>query len=1267
MFNNLLIWKRLAIGFGIVIFFTLMIGGVGLYSMDKISVLTHELYEKPYKVSNALRDVGMRIYAEQSAMKDVAISLDDDQINRALKLLRYHDARTQKDFAIVSEASLINEAKFKQFVGMYTEWSELRNEIISLKQTGDESQVVKLIEGEAEDVVAQLEEKIEELIEDSDAAGERFIEAAEDVHEFANFEMIALIFLTVVGGAAISLYIARGITRPLERIVDVMKQIALGDLEHEIKFNRNDEVGILARSFRKITMNLRHKASIADKITAGDLGHLVDVESKQDQLALAMNQMILSLRTTTEENNNQNWFMSGQTELADKLRGDQTIQYLAQVVIDFVANYLHCQVGAIYIADETKEKLHYFSGYAFDNTRDADLTIVFGQGLVGQAAQQKQIISMTEIPSEYIKVNSSLGECPPSAILIVPLTLNNETFGVIELASVKTFSSLEIDFVKNIAENIAIALNSAFSRTKLQSLLDESQKQAELLLQQQTELQAANEELEEQTNKLKTSEEKLKVQQEELQSTNEELEEQAATLKASESRLQVQQEQLKAANEELELKTEALQSKNKEIEKYSEEVTEKAKELELSSKYKSEFLANMSHELRTPLNSLLLLARMLAENSEGNLTEDQVESATIVYNSGHDLLNLINDILDLSKIEAGQMNIDATDVSLKDLLARMENTFSHLTVEKGLDFQIHLGEGVREFIQSVAKRLDQILKNLISNAIKFTANGGVRVDITTQKGIRNEELICFAVIDTGIGIPKDKQKLIFEAFQQVDGGTARQYGGTGLGLSISTQLAKLMGGEISLTSKEGEGSTFKLTIPVNSGGSQKGTTQTASMVQPRRPVPNSVQGIASSDTSEKFDEEESEDELLNVQPIVDDRDSISSEDKVILLIEDDLKFASILLKQSRDQGFKGIAVNNGKAGYVLAQHYQPDAVILDLNLPGMDGFQLLDKLKENPDTRHIPVHIISALDSEADVFKRGAIGFLQKPVEKDKLMNVFSYVSDVIDKDVKDLLLIEDDINVQKAIRKLIGNGDVKITVASTGEAAYELIKETKFDCMILDLGLPDISGFELLTKLSLTRDVLIPPVIVYTGRELTREETDKLREFSQSIIIKGVRSEDRLLDETALFLHRVVGNMPEQKQSMIRNLYDKDSIFVDKKVLIIDDDMRNLFALSKILRDRGIKVYKAQNGVKGLEMIDTEEGIDLVLMDIMMPEMDGYETTRAIRQKPQYMKLPIIALTAKAMKEDRDKCIAAGASDYLSKPVDIERLLSMLRVWLYR
>jgi len=742
-----------------------------------------------------------------------------------------------------------------------------------------------------------------------------------------------------------------------------------------------------------------------------------------------------------------------------------------------------------------------------------------------------------------------------------------------------------------------------------------------------------------QSEELVLQAEELQSQQEELRQMNEELEEQTQNLKH-------QQEELQATNEELEEQAHVMEIKNKEVEAARYDIEQKTKQLEISSKYKSEFLANMSHELRTPLNSLLILSKDLADNKTKNLTRDQVESAEIVNKSGQDLLGLINEVLDLSKIEAGKMVLNIEHLSLKDFANELNRNFKHQTGSKGLKLNILLEKGLPEVIRTDSKRLDQIIRNFMSNAIKFTEQGSISVRIKRE----DKNNIAIAVKDTGIGVPEEKQMAIFEAFQQGDGSTSRKYGGTGLGLSISRELSKLLGGEIKLSSKVSEGSTFTLILPVELPEEDVdlkiffGKSENLKQIQP------------------KF---EDNDLFLNYSTIADDKEKIKEDDRVVLIIEDDEKFAKILLKQAHDKGFKCISAATGEDGLILAAKYNPHAIILDLDLPGIDGHSTLAELKTNPKTRHIPVHIISVNDRTLKPIKEGALEYLIKPVNKKQLDEAFSRIENFISRKMKNLLIIEDDDNARKAMKKLIGNGDVKCFEAGSNKEALTIFKENHIDCIVLDLGLPDGNGFELIYKMEKIKANKMPPIIIYTGKELSKEENNELQKYAETIIIKGVKSEERLLDETALFLHRTISNLSESQQRIITGIYDKESIFINKKILVVDDDMRNVFALSKILKERGMDVRKAENGVIALDILDKQPDMDLVLMDIMMPEMDGYEAMQKIRNQEKFKNLPVIALTAKAMKDDKQKCIDAGANDYIAKPVDIDRLLSLMRVWL--
>ncbi|MDI6790397.1 MAG: response regulator [Thermodesulfobacteriota bacterium] len=946
------------------------------------------------------------------------------------------------------------------------------------------------------------------------------------------------------------------------------------------------------------------------------------------------------------------WRRTGRIELNDRMRGEQDIETLGRNIIGYLANYLNAQVGAIYLADGNN-LLRLIAGYAYNGRTDGSKEFEFGEGLVGQAALEKEPMVITQVPDDYMYISSGLGEAIPRNILVKSFLYEGHIKGVIELASFHVFTDTQLDFLNQVEESIAIAFHTAQSRFRMQELLEETQQQAE----------------------------ELQHQQEKLRETNEELEEQTHTLQESEARLQAQQEELRQANEELEEKTGALErqrdeirKKNIELENSQELLENKARDIELTSKYKSEFLANMSHELRTPLNSILILSQLLSEDKGGNLSAKQVEFAHTIYSSGSDLLALINDVLDLSKVEAGKIELDMEALGLDDFSGTIARQFKPLAKEKGLGFKIDLAEGLPEDIRTDRQKLEQIIKNLLSNAIKFTTEGEITLHIhrpaadshLSDTGLDPERVVVFSVSDTGIGIPEEKQKLIFEAFQQADGTTSRKYGGTGLGLSISRELTRLLGGKIELQSQEGKGSTFLLYLPeaVAEEKRVKQIKTPISMEAPIAPVDSAegqgrgpANGFIKSPGSMGF---------IDVENIRDDRKDIQPGDRSILLIEDDPKFTKILFDIAHEKGFKCLVAGDGETGLHLADYYQPGGIILDIGLPGIDGWTVLTRLKDNSKTRHIPVHVISASDKTSDSMKMGAIGHITKPVGMDGLDNAFRKIKSIISRPVKHLLIVEDDPAQRKAIIELIGNGDVVATGVSTAQEAYELLKSGKFDCMILDLRLPDMSGAELLAKMRDDEGISYLPIIIYTGKELTKEEEITLNSYAARVILKSTTGHQRLLDETTLFLHRVEADLPEEKRKILRMIHDKEGILRGKTILLVDDDMRNVFALCNVLEEKGMSVLIGKNGKEGLERLNDNPDVDLVLMDIMMPEMDGYEAIKEIRKQDRFKKLPIIALTAKAMKGDRNKCIEAGASDYLAKPVDRHKLLSMLRVWLY-
>ncbi|MDX6467354.1 MAG: hypothetical protein QOI27_2394, partial [Gaiellaceae bacterium] len=917
-------------------------------------------------------------------------------------------------------------------------------------------------------------------------------------------------------------------------------------------------------------------------------------------------------------------------------------------------------------------ELQLIASYGYKKRKNVANRFKVGESLVGQAALERQSILIAEPPEDYIRVASGLGEAVPRNIVVMPVLFEDQVMAVMELASFQPFSDVQRGFLEQLGETIGIVINTIQATMRTEELLRQSQgltmelqERSEELQSQQEELKRANSELEQQAQTLKASEELLQTQQEELQQTNEELEEKAQLLEEQNRRIEIK-------NHEIELARAALQ--------------ERAEQLALSSKYKSEFLANMSHELRTPLNSLLILAKLLSENADKNLTAKQIEFAKTIHQAGADLLELINDILDLSKVEAGKMDVHAGEVALGDVRDYVERTFRPMAEDKGLELAVEIvGASVPPTIVTDEQRLQQVLKNLLSNAVKFTEKGSVtmRIEVAPETaqfaspGLANADtVLAFSVLDTGIGISEDKLRLIFEAFQQADGTTSRKYGGTGLGLSISREIARLLGGEIRVHSTPGAGSTFTLYMPARFVPLDHGDADVEALEARLDQLVREGQSLVAEgallldpDAEVLIPELDLDPALLLPSEVPDDRDDVMEGDRVVLIVEDDATFARTVLDGARERGFKGIVGLRGDAGLALAHEFKPDAIVLDMKLPVMDGWTVLDHLKHHPATRHIPVHIISAAEAEekTNALRAGAVAFLQKPLEKEHLDDTFQQISAFIDRGVKSLLVVEDDDEQRNAIVELVGSGDdVDVTAVGTSEDAFAQLEEKHFDCMVLDLKLPDTTGFKLLERMKKDPRFSMLPVIVYTGQELTRREETRLKKYAETIIVKDARSPERLLDETSLFLHRVEARLPQAKRRMLEQLHSVEEIFNGKKVLIVDDDVRNVFALTSVLEANGMEVIFAENGRDGIATLQANPDVDLVLMDIMMPEMDGYQTMAAVREIPQFRQLPIISLTAKAMKGDREKSIASGASDYITKPVDTDQLLSLMRVWLY-
>jgi len=986
------------------------------------------------------------------------------------------------------------------------------------------------------------------------------------------------------------------------------------------------------------------------------------------EIITSVRQVKNSLQEMMENNIKQDWLKTGQNQLNEELSGEQPMIKLAENAINFITPYLDTQMGACYIAEDNQQRLRMIASYAYTWRKELANEFELGEGLVGQAALERKMIIITQAPADYIYIQSGLGQSQPNAILVMPILYEGSLKAVIELASFHLLTEIQLQFLNEVMPSIGIAINTAQSRSQMQLLLQQSESQKKALETQATELQTKQKELKETNKALQSQSEilqhqaiELQNQQEELQQTNEELQTQSEELQAQQEELTQSNEELEKRTSDLELQKQEIRDKNQFLEKAQHALETKANELELASQYKSEFLANMSHELRTPLNSLLILAQLLGDNPENNLTEKQVEYARTMYSAGSDLLKLINEILDLSKVESGKMEVHVDLLALVELVETLNLKFQPVAEEKGITFNISLADNLPMVIYTDAQRLIQIINNLLSNAFKFTEQGEIKLDISrpdegfemSNQTLKAANTVMIRVSDTGIGIPKDKQQVIFEAFQQVDGTTCRSYGGTGLGLSISRQLVRLLGGEIQLHSEEGKGSTFTLYLPESLAKSTEShpilTPEASSVKAVESSMPIAVEPTCSNDN------------------LIDDRDNLQADDKSILIIEDDRKFSRILIELAQEKQFKCLLAEEGQSGLQLAENYKPDAIILDIGLPKIDGWTVMERLKENPNTRHIPVHFMSASDHRQEAKKMGAIGYLLKPMGMTELSEAFKKIDRFISKTLKNLLILIDQEQRHQEILKLLDNDNVQSTIAKTQAIALEQLKTIPFDCIVLDIEVEQSSGIKLLEQLYSEEKLAQIPVIIYAERELTDSEETVLHQYAENLTIKAVRSPARLLDETTLFLHQVEAQLPKEKQKMLRMVHDKKAILTGKKVLLVDDDIRNTYALMTFLDGLDMEVTVGNNGKEAIALLDDHPDINIVLMDIMMPEMDGYEAMRQIRTQARFRKLPIIALTAKAMKGDKTKCIEAGANDYLSKPVDTDKLISLMRVWLYR
>lgn len=981
-------------------------------------------------------------------------------------------------------------------------------------------------------------------------------------------------------------------------------------IRNQLSAMSQEEATLRARRLEE--MNGAYGTALASSVLAGILGIL---------LTVAIGTLI---RRSTLARRREEWLQAGNLGLASAMLGDQRTEQLGDSILSYLARYAGAVAGAIFVGGH--EAYRRASTYGVPAEARIPEQFRLREGLLGQAAVEGRPVIVDDVPDSYLAFGSALGQEKPRHLVIAPGMVDGNVTAVVELGFLRPVDERVLAFLEQASASIATAVRSARYRSELQALLQETQRQSE----------------------------ELQVQAEELRVSNEELEEQGRALKESQGRLEQQQVELEQTNSQLEEQAQQLETQKDDLERVNASVQLKARELERASRYKSDFLANMSHELRTPLNSSLILAKLLADNAEDNLTPEQVKYAQTIQSSGNDLLNLINDILDLSKIEAGHVDIRPEPVSVERLANGLRQLFEPIAGNKGLAFEIDIAPECPAVIETDLQRLEQVLKNLLSNAFKFTEKG--KVGLSIQR--RGDCQVALSVTDTGIGVAEEQQKRIFEAFHQADGTISRKYGGTGLGLSISRELVRLLGGALHLTSREGQGSTFTITIP---------ESYDPAIVAPREPTGAAVQAVAVAPAQPV--------EAAAQPPrgiVEDDRALPPDERRILLVVEDDDTFAAILRDLAREMGFRSLVAGTAQDALALAQQFMPSAIVLDVGLPDQSGLSILDRLKRDVRTRHIPIHIVSADDYSETALSLGAVGYMLKPVQREQLVEVLQKLEAKLSQGVRRVLIVEDNEVQREAVAKLLTSHDVETVSAGTAAECLALLKDQTFDCMVLDLSLPDASGYSLLETISQGDTHSFPPVIVYTGRVLSADEEQKLRRYSKSIIIKGAKSPERLLDEVSLFLHQVVSELPAEQQKMIRKARHRDALLEGRRILIVEDDVRNVYALTNILEPRGAVIQIARNGQEALDALEKSLGdaapkIDLILMDVMMPVMDGLTATRMIRKTPDWKKLPIIALTAKAMPDDQQRCIDAGANDYMAKPLDVEKLLSLVRVWMPR
>jgi signal transduction histidine kinase/DNA-binding response OmpR family regulator/CHASE3 domain sensor protein len=1186
--------RNLLIGFGASLLILIISSTASFVSIQNLLV-SAELVNRTHQGINELRDIRTAVIDAETGQRGYLLTGDEDFLEP------YRDSRTRAltAFENVRGMTLDNieqQTTLTTLLQRLHERFEYLDISIDSRREGrpivaDNLRKGRELMGTIRDLIQVMEDRENQLL----------VARTASLNKFASYTRPLIITAAIIALLITVLFYVR-VHRDIEERFALQRELIKKDEDTTSRIN--------------IIQN------IAEKISTGNYD--VRVNDKQSDalgsVAGSLNKMAGSLQYSFGLLSDKEWHQTGIATLNDVMIGDKTVRSLSKSVIDHLTTYANGHAGALYIME--RDELHAEAGYAY--SPDANrATFRLGDGLVGQAVVSGKHLELRDIPEDSISIYFASGQAKPKHVIAVPIFDGYTIKGAIELASLTEFSKREIDFLTSAAGNIGLAITTAQNRKRLQELLEETQAQSE----------------------------ELKTQHSEMENLNSELEVQAEKLQASEEELRVQQEELRQANQELEERSRLLEERNLVISERNVEIQTKANELAQSTKYKSEFLANMSHELRTPLNSILLLSRLMSENPEKNLTADQIEYARVIQSSGNGLLSLIDEILDLSKIEAGKMKLEYQTVSIQGMISNMKALFGPVATEKGISFDTAVSPDVPETIETDQLRLEQILRNLLSNAIKFTSQGSVSMQISMVNN--NPSLIQFAVRDTGIGIAKEKQQLVFGAFQQADGSTRRKYGGTGLGLSISRELAKLLGGEITLKSDVNEGSEFIVVVPKAKGKSHSSLVEDVSDLDIEPVVTKNV----------------SEPKYLSTEipeNIPDDRKQVTQGDNVILIIEDDVNFAKSLLEYTRKRGYKGIVAVRGDEGVELAKALIPVGILLDIQLPVKSGWDVIEELKEDPRTRHIPVHTMSSHEVKTESLVKGAVDFINKPFAFEQMADVFQKIEHVLTQHPKKVLIVEENPKHAKALAYFLETFDINTEINTVVDDAINSLKSDEINCVILDMGIPDQKAYDTLEGVRKNPGLENIPIIIFTGKSLSQNEEMRIKQYADSIVVKTAHSYKRILDQVSIFLHLMEKNNTDEPSHKYHKLGALDEVLKNKTVLVADDDMRNIFSLTKALEKYNMNVVAAVDGKDALKKLKDNPNVDIVLMDMMMPEMDGYESTTAIRKNPKFRNLPVIAVTAKAMMGDRAKCINAGASDYITKPVDVDQLLSLLRVWLY-